>query len=365
MDHYDNPCRGAGLPADAGLAAGEVRSDPSAVRRLFDRCPVAAPAPLQQWPGLADARGVGSLWLKDERERMGLGSFKALGAACVIAGDAARRADGPDGAADAATLAHILRDTVYVCASAGNHGLSVAAGARIFGARAVIHLADAVPEAFAERLRRRGAEVVRGEGDYEQSMKAAEDAARAHGWILLSDSSWPGYVDIPARVMEGYLIMGAEVIEAIDGPPTHVLLQAGVGGMAAAMAALFRAHWGDAPTVVVVEPTAAPALIESLRAGRPVCSAGPASNMGRLDCKAPSHLALAELARQADHFVTITDEQGAATVELLGRNGLATTPSGAAGVAVLQHAGEARAALNLDARSRVLAFISEGPEDAT
>ena len=359
MDLLQNPFRGIGLGADVGLAEGRVCADPAAPLALLQRCPAAAPTPLRALPALALECGVAALHVKDERERMGLGSFKALGAAYAIAHEAARRV-GEDG-----DCADALHGTVYACASAGNHGLSVAAGARVFGARAVIYLADSVPEAFAERLRRIGAEVVRPGGSYEDSMAAVAHDAEANGWILLSDSSWPGYVDLSARVMEGYLVMGAEAADAIPEPPTHVFLQAGVGGLAAAMAAIVRARWGDAPTIVVVEPEAAPALIESIRAGRPVETSGPASNMGRLDCKVPSHLALGELARSADWFVTISDAQAAATVDRLAEEGIATTPSGAAGVAALQRSGAWREKLGLSGDSRVLAFVTEGREDAT
>jgi diaminopropionate ammonia-lyase len=152
--------------------------------------------------------------------------------------------------------------------------------------------------------------------------------------------------------------MAAEIVEALDPPPTHILLQAGVGGMAAALAAHFRGAWGDAPDIAVVEPEAAPALLESVRAGHIVTAAGPVSAMGRLDCKTPSMIALAGLARDADHFVTVSEAEAAAAVERLAAAGIGTTPSGAAGVAALL---AGRPALPPDAR--VLVILSEGPED--
>ncbi len=358
-----NPHRGKGLRPQDDLATGTVVADPTAARTLFARCPVADSTPLLEIPELAEALGVGLLHVKDERGRMGLGSFKALGAAHAIARQAADLVDAPGAPADEAAMARALRGTTFACASAGNHGMSVAAGAPVFGAEAVVYLAHAVPESFARRLRARGARVVRAGDDYEASMAAAERDAAANGWTLLSDSSWPGYVDIPRRVMEGYLIMAAEAADALAAPPTHVVLQAGVGGMAAAVTAFVRARWGAAPTIVVVEPVAAPALLESIRAGRPVTAPGPASTMGRLDCKDPSHLALAALARGADHFVTVDDEDCATTVALLEAHGVATTPSGAAGVAAVQHAGTDRTALGLSPDSRVLAFVTEAPEE--
>ncbi|MCK5746013.1 MAG: pyridoxal-phosphate dependent enzyme, partial [Oricola sp.] len=219
-------------------------------------------------------------------------------------------------------------------------------------------------DGFAARLEAKGATVMRAGADYNASMAAALAAAEANGWFLLSDSSWEGY-SAPARdIMEGYLIMAGEVADEIDAPPTHIFLQAGVGGLAAACTAAARTIWGDMPIITVVEPDRAPALMESVRAGRPVHAGGPKSNMGRLDCKEPSHLALACLAREADYFATITDEEADAAVVTLAGHGIATTPSGVAGIAGLLHlASEARDRLGIDARSRVLGYVSEGPVD--
>lgn len=342
MELLENPYRGHGLPEDVldGVPWPSIAADGPA--ELLARCPAAAETPLARLGGFA-----AEVWAKDERSRMGLGSFKALGAAYVIAHDAV--ATGRD------DLTTALAGRTYVAASAGNHGLSVAAGARLFGARAAIWLADTVPEAFAEKLRAKGAEVVREGADYEASMAAAARAAADNGWILLSDSSWPGYFDIPHRLMEGYLALAAETTRQMPAPPDLIVLQAGVGGLAAAGAAWFRHVWGEGPRIVVVEPEFAPALRESLRAGRPVTAPGPVSTMGRLDCKEPSLIALKGLARDADAFVTVTEAEAAAVLPGLAAQGMGTTPSGGAGVAAL-------AAMGLDAGTRALCVISEEPE---
>lgn len=348
-----NPHRPSGLP-DPGMDPLRLPSaDAAAVARLLAQCPAARPTPLLARPDIAARTGVAEVLLKDERARMGLGSFKALGAAYAIARDAEATGRQP--------LAQALAGRTYVAASAGNHGLSVAAGARVFGAAAVIYLSETVSDAFAARLRAKGAHVVRAGATYEASMEAAQEAAAANGWVLLSDSSWPGYWDLPTRVMEGYLQLAAEVAEAVDRAPTHIFLQAGVGGLAAAVATYARRYWGDGPRIVVVEPEAAPALLESIRAGRPVETAGPVSIMGRLDCKVPSLIALAGLARDADVFATITEAEAEAAVAYLAEIGLDTTPSGAAGVAgLLSATAEVRQTLGLGPDSRVLAVLSEG-----
>ncbi|WP_299694690.1 pyridoxal-phosphate dependent enzyme [uncultured Tateyamaria sp.] len=341
----DNFWRGTGLLPDAT----QPIADASGVARLLALCPAHAQTPLTDAPDIAELCGVATLHIKDERTRMGLGSFKALGAAHVIAREAEAVGSGDWDSR--------LVGRTYVTASAGNHGLSVAAGARLFGAGAVIYIADTVPQAFALRLAGFGAQVVR-EGDaYEASMEAAQRAAADNGWSLLSDSSWDGYTEPALRVMEGYTQMAAEAASEIPATPTHILLQAGVGGLAAAVAAHARHVWGDAPQIIVVEPDAAPALIESIRVGAMTTTDGPVSSMGRLDCKTPSLIALAGLSRDADRFVTITEDEAAAGVATLAAHGLATTPSGGAGLAALI------AGLNLPSDARVLTFLSEGPED--
>lgn len=341
-----NLWRGQTLAIDAPDPIAEV----SSVAALLAQCPRHAETPLRQVPALATHVGVAEVWVKDERGRMGLGSFKALGAAHAIAREAAALAP--------SDWSKALAGETYVTASAGNHGLSVAAGARVFGADAVIYLAETVPEAFADRLRSIGAQVVRAGSDYEASMEAAaRDATTTEGWTLLSDSSWEGYTELPLRVMEGYIQMAAEAVAQIPEPPTHVLLQAGVGGLAGAVAAHARYAWGDGPEILVVEPEAAPAIAESLKVGAVVDTTGPVSSMGRLDCKTPSWIALRGLARDADRCVTITEDEAHAGVATLADHDLATTPSGGAALAALI------AGLDLGSDARVLAFLSEGPED--
>ncbi len=315
-----NPFRGAGLdhPALADIPFPLDDADPALAR--VARCPRHRITPLLPSADLADAAGVARVFVKDERARMGLGSFKALGAAHVIACDAA------EGRAAGRT---------YVAASAGNHGLSVAAGAAAFGATSRIYLADTVPESFADRLRAEGAEVRRAGATYEESMATAEAEAADEGLTLLSDSSWPGYTEMPRTLMEGYLILMAEAASQLPEPPSHILLQAGVGGLAGAAAAHARRIWGDDPVIVVVEPEAAPALIGSIEAGAPTESQGPVSIMGRLDCKMPSLIALKGLARDADWFVTISESEVQAGCDRAEAAGLPSTPSGAAGLAAL------------------------------
>ncbi|MGV6802697.1 MAG: pyridoxal-phosphate dependent enzyme [Ruegeria sp.] len=324
-------------------------TNPDRLAQLLSLCPAAAETPLTDATSLAP---VSRLWVKDERSRMNLGSFKALGAAYVIACQASEVAKRPD----STTLA----DRTYVTASAGNHGLSMAAGARIFGAQAVVFISETVPDSFAARLESQGARVVRAGADYAASMDAASEAARDNGWTLLSDSSWPEYYDLPHLLMEGYVQMAVEAVKQCPDRPTVILLQAGVGGMAGALAAYFRKSWGDTPKIVVVEPSAAPALQASIEAGKPVFADGPDSNMGRLDCKEPSLIALNGLARDADLFLTLDDEEVTAQLPAMAGSGIETTPSGGAGLATVLNP-DARRAVGIGPEDRVLCIVTEQP----
>lgn len=317
------------------------------VGQLLAQCPVAKQTPLLEVQGVAP---IAALWIKDERTRMNLGSFKALGAAYVIARHAAEISVHPDETT--------LNGRTYVTASAGNHGLSVAAGARVFGAKAVVYLSQTVPEDFAGRLRAQGADVVIEGSDYAASMAAAAKAATNNGWTLLSDSSWEGYTEIPHVLMEGYLQMAAEAVRQCPQVPSHIFLQAGVGGLAGAVAAYVRHIWGDEPRIIVVEPDAAPALQASIEAGAVVFADGPNSIMGRLDCKEPSMIALNGLARDADAFLTLSDDDVAQRLPKMAEAGLETTASGGAGIAALMMP-EVRDALEIGAQARVLCFLSE------
>lgn len=309
----------------------------------------------------------GGVLAKDETNRMGLGAFKALGAPYAVARILQQRwqsraGETPtqDRLADADLRAFAATQT-FVCASAGNHGMGVAAGARDAGAAARIHLADTVPESFAQRLRTLGASVVRSGAVYEESVAAATEDAGATGAVLLADGTWPGYTEIPKWVMEGYCVIAEELRESFEASgqwPTHVYLQAGVGGLAAAMAHMIRLNWAEQPDLVVVEPAAAACLQASHKAGHPTRGDGPASAMGRLDCKDPSIVAWAALERCDVRYVTLSEEEGEAAAARVTALGLPTSPSGAAGYAALC---QEAAQLAQNETFRPLVIVSEGP----
>lgn len=332
--------------------------DPSRVLLLLELCPAYEPTPLVALDGLGSAE----ILLKDETSRMGLGSFKALGGVYAVfrlIADAWEKSCGRQldpTAIISAEIREFARKLTFVCASAGNHGLSVAAGAKLFGANARIHLAKSVPNVFADALKEKGAEIVWSGDVYEHSMASASNDAKTSGAILLADGSWPGYVTNPSMVMEGYTLLAEEMrlkFETSGHWPTHVALQAGVGGLAAATACMVRRNWAVQPELFIVEPEHAPCLGESHRAGRPVRVEGPVSNMARLDCKEASMIAF-EMLEQCDvEYVTVSDVDAQRATNNLKKRSLQTTPSGAAGLAFFQD-------FDFDDQARPLAIISEG-----
>ena len=354
-----NPYYGRGIATDPRLTHKGVSIDSKHPLSLLAHCPAHAATPLINQSQLAKQLGIEALYIKDERQRMGIGSFKALGAAYAIASCAYDAIGEKIGDLTYAKTA--LAGQVFVTASAGNHGLSLAAGARIFGAKAVIYLPQTVPSAFTQRLETYGAEVrVEGE-DYEAALKAATNAANDNAWHLLSDSSWVDdqeHCESGYKVMEGYLVMADELVKELTPPPTHIFLQAGVGGLAAAIAGYVRAHWQEAPAIYVVEPALAPTLYASIESRKPTeVAAGEASIMGRLDCRAPSYLALYTLAHCANYFMTLDDQTVIEAIKPLAGLGLATSPSGGAGYAALSAMATQG---ELPKETRALIILSEG-----
>jgi len=360
MKVIKNPIRGTGLQIQREICKGNIKDDPSSVINLLQYCPISKETPLIENNKLTKLLRLKRIAFKDERRRMGLGSFKALGGAYVIAKAAYKKIGEKIKIPELAKKA--LTGSTYVTASAGNHGLSVAAGARIFGAKAVIYLSISVPSEFVKRLKGYGATVIIEGKDYERSMDAAQIASEKNGWTLLSDVTWNGY-EGGIDVMEGYLVMPHEAVKDWKGEyPTHVFLQTGCGGLAAAVTSYLRKTWGDNFIICTVEPTAAPAIQESIIKGKPVHTSGPASNMGRLDCKMSSHVALKCLAKEADYLMSLSDEFVSNEIKVLEKFNLQTSPSGGAGFAGLIYCIKNKL-LDVNNESRVLIFISEGASD--
>jgi diaminopropionate ammonia-lyase len=328
---------------------------------------------------MASELGVGGVFLKDEGHRFGLGSFKALGGGYavhrLVLDEASQRLGRRFDASglESPEVRAVAAGMTFACATDGNHGRSVAQGASLVGARAVIFVHGGVSDARVAAIARFGAEVVRVDGTYDDSVTEAARVCSERGWIALSDTSWPGYERIPGLVMQGYTVMVREALNAIGERPTHVFVQAGVGGLAAAVAGHLAEVYGAArPTFVVVEPARAACVYASARAGRPIrIPAGEPTVMAMLECHEPSHLAWRILARAADAFMTVDEEDAVAVMNRLARPAagdpaVVAGESGGVGVAGLIRLAsdrEARAWSGLDEQSRVLVINTEGATD--
>ena len=327
---------------------------------------IATPTPLRPLPGLAARLGVGMLAVKDESVRSPLGSFKALGAPAALIRLVLRRvpAAHPE-AVLAGAYAGVLRDLVVISATDGNHGRALAAAARGAGCRCVIVLHAQVSAEREAAIAQFGAEVVRVAGNYDDSVGEAARLARQHGWQVVSDTSWPGYEDVPRDVMQGYAVLADEVFGQATVPFTHLVVQGGVGGLAAAVAAAWWERCGARrPQLIVVEPQEADCLLQSARAGRPASASGSVDSvMAGLACGAASPLAWRFLEPAVDTFVTVTDAQAIDAMRAFAGGTGGGVPvlageSGAAGLAALLAFGARD--LGLDADSRVLLFNTEG-----
>ena len=360
-----------GVPGLVVLPAGGFRR----ARAAITAWPGYAPTPLHDLPAVAQAAGVAAVQLKDESPRFGLGSFKALGGAYAVANllaaELARRGVAPhaDGAALAAGYhADAVRTLTMTCATEGNHGRSVAWGAQRFGCACVVFVHAGVSQARRAAIAHYGATVQEVPGTYDDSVRASAAAAQQPGWFLVSDTSWPGYVETPRDIMQGYRLMPDEAADQWRGPPpTHAFIGGGVGGAAAAVSVQLRSRWQPAPRPIVVEPEQAACLLASAEQGTPTPVPGALRTvMAGLACGEPSLLAWQELERAAAAFMAVPDAAVAPCMRLLAAQGITAGASGVAGLAGLLLAardGPARAALDLRRDSRVLLFSTEGATD--
>lgn len=367
------------LPLEA-VDAGTLSVDAAReVERFLSFRANHKPTPLQSLSGLAGQLGVASIHMKDEGFRLDLGSFKALGGSYavirLVLEEASRQFGKPVdiGELDTAAVRRIAEGMTVACATDGNHGKSVAAGAQLVGAKAAIFVHSGVSDERVAAIAQYGAEMIRIEGTYDDSVAAAERICKENGWIVVSDTSWPGYERIPGLVMQGYTAMLREAVAGLPQAPTHVFMQAGVGGLAAAVAGYFDIVFGNArPRFVVVEPDRAACLFASARAGRLVkVDHDERTIMAMLECYEPSLVAWRILARKADAFMTVSEEEAAETMRSLARPvagdpAIVAGESGGAGLAGFLNAmkdSEKRAALGLDANSRIFVINTEGATD--
>jgi diaminopropionate ammonia-lyase len=333
--------------------------------RVFHRgLPGYAPTPLLRLPGLAGSLGLADLYVKDEGQRFGLLDFKALGAAWAMH----------------RLLERHPRFTTVSAATEGNHGRAVAWAARRLGLQAVIYIRASAAPRRMERLRAEGAQVVPVEGSYDDAVARCARESAEHGWQVVSDTGYEGYLEIPHWVSEGYSTLFEEADEQLAAgglpAPDLVLVQAGVGGLLHAAVDHCRAC-SDPRVLVCVEPADADPLFESINTpdGDPVLSRGKQrSIMAGLNTGRPSLTAWPAIRRGVELFLTIDDTWAEEAMRRLASPAEGDPPvvageSGAAGIAALlalsqaPELAQARDFLRLSRRRRAMVIVTEGATD--
>jgi len=266
-----------------------------------------SPTPLIKLNKLNKELNLKNIYYKDEDKRFDLKSFKALGGAFAVY-----------------KIANEKKNITVSTATAGNHGRSVAWGAQRLGLRSKIFISENVSESRATAMKDLGADVIRVKGNYDDSLKECIEQSDKNNWEIVQDVSWEGYKEVPKLIMAGYTIMIKEIMDEIDSNSiTHVFLQAGVGGMAAAMIAGFAKLSNNIPKFIVVEPTNADCVFQSIQNKKPTrVNIVKETVMGGMSCGDVSSIAWEILKNSANYCLTIPDKAISTAVALLAESRL-------------------------------------------
>lgn len=343
--------------------------------------------PLVKLENLAKKLGIKEIYVKDESYRFGLNAFKVLGGSYAIAREIGKRLHLAEYELNYATLVSPevrkkLGELTFVTATDGNHGRGVAWTARRLGQRAVVFMPKGTAAERLENIRKLGADASITDVNYDDAVRMAQQYAKVHGSVVVQDTSWEDYNEIPQYIMQGYTTMGREILQQLkeygDVKPTHVFLQAGVGAMAGAMAGFIADYYKEArPQIIIVEPNSADCLYRTALAnnGKLQKVGGDLhSIMAGLCCGEPCSLGWQQLAAYADYFVSMPDKAAALGMRVLGNPlpgdaAIISGESGAAGVGLLaavlreKQLQELAANLKLNLNSVALCISTEGATD--
>jgi diaminopropionate ammonia-lyase len=261
-----------------------------------------SPTPLIKLDKLDKELKLKNIYYKDEDKRFDLKSFKALGGAFAVY-----------------KIASEKKNITVSTATAGNHGRSVAWGAQRLGLECKIFISENVSESRAAAMKDLGAEVIRVKGNYDDSLKECIKQSNKNKWEIVQDVSWEGYKEVPKLIMAGYTIMIKEIFDEIDSNSiTHVFLQAGVGGMAAAMIAGFAKLSKNIPKFIVIEPENADCVFKSIQNNKPTSiDIKKETIMGGMSCGDVSSIAWEILKNSTNFCMTISDNAISTAVALL------------------------------------------------
>ena len=315
-----------------------------------------SPTPLISLNKLSKKLGLNKIFYKDESKRFHLKSFKALGGAYAV---------------EKVTKGN--KEIVVSTATAGNHGRSVAWGAKKLELKCKIFISDYVSESRAEVMRNFGAEVIRVKGNYEDSLNECIKQSKKNNWQIVQDVAWQDYKLVPKLTMAGYSVMMKEISEQINSQQiSHVILQAGVGGMAAAMIAGIARYLDHIPKIIIVEPESAACVLESIKTGKiEKIIIQKESLMGGMSCGEVSLVPWEILKNSVNYCVTVSDDYISKTVKFLANSefsdekiigGECSTP-GIISLVGLCNDVKIKKEINLNEDSKVLLFGCEGDAD--
>ena len=342
-----------------------------------------AQTPLTFLPGLAKAAGVAAIQVKDESYRFGLNAFKVLGGSYALGRYIARTLGEeienlPANRILSEEVRQKLGQLTFITATDGNHGRGVAWTANQLGQKSVVYMPKGSAQERLDNIRAEGADASITDLNYDDAVRLADQHARERGWVMVQDTAWEGYTDIPLWIMQGYTTMGAEMAGQMEQAPTHIFLQAGVGSMAGAMAGFFTSLYGEnKPKIIVVEPNKADCLFRTAKAddGTLHNVTGDMNTiMAGLACGEPCSIGWEVLKSCADGFLTVPEAAAADGMRILAAPCRGDSPivSGESGAAAFGAAMNLllnpeltamKEQLGLDGNSRLLFISTEGDTD--
>ena len=357
------------------------------VKSFHESFPMYNETPLRDMKSLSKEIGLGGIYVKDESYRFGLNAFKVLGGSFAIGKYLAdklnrRLSELPYEKLISDEVREELGDMTFITATDGNHGRGVAWTANQLKQHSVVYMPKGSAQERLDNIRAEGADASIMDMNYDECVRLANKHAEENGWVMVQDTAWEGYEDIPTWIIQGYSTMGYEAYEQLkklgEDKPTHIFLQAGVGSMAAAITGLFSAIYGeDRPIITIVEPNKADCLYRTAEAndGELRFVTGDMDTiMAGLACGEPCTIGWDILKDYADNFISCPDYTAAEGMRMLGNPpiGDERVISGESGAATLGCVAEImtneslvwlREKLKLDENAKVLFFSTEGDTD--
>ncbi len=313
------------------------------------------PTPLESLNKLSNELKLKNIFYKDESKRFGLKSFKALGGAYAVE-----------------KITKGRKDIIVSTATAGNHGKSVAWGAKNLGLNCKIFISENVSETRAEEMRNFNAEVIRVKGNYEDSLNFCKEESKKNNWEIIQDVAWPNYELVPKLTMAGYSTIIKEISVQTNEYITHIFLQAGVGGMAAGLVAGVANYFKKVPKIIIVEPENANCVMQSIENNTPTSvNIKKESIMGGMSCGEVSLVPWQILKNSVNNCVSVSDKFVSQTVAMLAdkivcdisiEGGECSTP-GITSLISCCNNDETKSALEINENSNILLIGCEGSAD--